>query len=1463
MTRHLLPSRCNAAFALYSSCLAVAIVLIATPASALNVLMVGAGANPTNGSDASVYGYLQALGHNVTYLVDTAGAGSTGAGYDAVVISSTVNSGNMRTNFNLTDSSVGIVHWEVGLHSNATSGNFFMSDNNPETANEVTVAGAGPFDLQLTSAAHPIQGGLPNGRIRFLNSVGATTGAASSIFHSTGNAAGVQNLAEGTTNSTQKFIQYVDASGTLLGNGSPGSPATAPGRRVFFGLDNSNFDDLNASGLQLFANAVEWAAGVAVQSGPYATANRDTGVITLHNPSSASTLNLLGYSILSNSGSLDPALWRTVAQNYDASAPAPNRIDSDDQWTVLSKTGSRTDFSEYQFDLGGPGADNGAFLVAGSSVALTNTGGWIPSLQKFEDLVFQISVPGTSEDSMLSIPIVYTGTQSFPAVGDITGPLGIPDGEIDLLDWAAFKAGYGEDLTGVTVAEAYLLADFDGNSVHTLNDFLLFKAAYETANGLGSFAGLFSNPVPEPATAWSLVGIVAAASIGRFRRRLGSAAYGVMLTGLLLMGGAQAQADIIWGIHSNSGGTAPVGGTVPSVFFSFDTSNVAGTAVDHGNIQVNGVNVLADALAVSSLGKAVAFHTTYNMADGKGHSQLLVIEGATVDGVASSAVTALALGSVQTGYLASGAAYDHLDRLWVLDNVQGKLFHINDTDGSIIAEKAIQNASGNTRLYVPFNNGPVDIAFDSLGNGYLTQPDGGPTYDAMFSISIGTGTTATVTTINGDYTLPGLPAAAGRQWVGLAVDPGNANILYGLTMSGADQIAKFDLTTPTTAATNVFGGLQGITGSNGGRGDLASGSETIAALQSIVLTINTTNGQAILKGAGAFDLALNGISITSDFGSLNPTYSSLQSNPSYGNGNPSDGVGWEQLETNSNTIAEANLTGSSTFSLGTTVSLGSLFVPGQGVASQDLEFTVSLANNTVLTGTVVYEVGAGLPGDFNNDGTVNLADYTVWRDNLGGSEAALNGNGNNTGGSTGVVDAADYTLWKTHFGSSGSLSAVGNIGAGANPIPEPKTTLLLALAMVLPLAYRWQRGFAQLCTVRCLGSMAVLLALATPVQAVYTLDRSYSMGDTTGGIPAEGGDDGIVTNGEPVDSTAAAGIDVLDSVAAGGFADLGQAGAPVYYQITASDVSNGHPGPVGRFAISFDGTDDVIKTSTAFNALSTAMSQGMQAWVYPRASGLVTTNGQSILYDSANAGGPAISPDGKWTQRNSGVTDLAGTVAVVGDQWHHVAQHIYYSYGQSSIGPTSVPGTGASLTYTSVIYVDGIAVSANNDTNVTANGGFQVGAAASGANSTAFFNGIIDEVEVYRSAYGQYNLAQDNDFIAETLSGFDLGDINFDGDVNNTDANVFISNWQRAKIFKGAHNDVYAGDLETYGWGDLNFDGLINMRDAIAMNNALKGVGGLNFSLLMGSGVAVPEPSSMACSGLLAMAALAYRRFQP
>jgi hypothetical protein len=66
-----------------------------------------------------------------------------------------------------------------------------------------------------------------------------------------------------------------------------------------------------------------------------------------------------------------------------------------------------------------------------------------------------------------------------------------------------------------------------------------------------------------------------------------------------------------------------------------------------------------------------------------------------------------------------------------------------------------------------------------------------------------------------------------------------------------------------------------------------------------------------------------------------------------------------------------------------------------------------------------------LPCDYNFDGIVDTADYTVYRDALGSTtDLRADGNGN------GRVDQTDCDLWKTHFGQTLSGSGVGS-GSGA------------------------------------------------------------------------------------------------------------------------------------------------------------------------------------------------------------------------------------------------------------------------------------------------------------------------------------------------------------------------------------------------------------------------------------------------
>jgi hypothetical protein len=81
-------------------------------------------------------------------------------------------------------------------------------------------------------------------------------------------------------------------------------------------------------------------------------------------------------------------------------------------------------------------------------------------------------------------------------------------------------------------------------------------------------------------------------------------------------------------------------------------------------------------------------------------------------------------------------------------------------------------------------------------------------------------------------------------------------------------------------------------------------------------------------------------------------------------------------------------------------------------------------------------VAAGLSGDFNGDGSVNAADYVVWRNGLGSTHTQ-----------------ADYELWRANFGRT---AASGQSVHSAVPEPMTVPMALLALLAGLPAGRRSQ-----------------------------------------------------------------------------------------------------------------------------------------------------------------------------------------------------------------------------------------------------------------------------------------------------------------------------------------------------------------------------------------------------------------------
>src|SRR5262249_9628536 len=69
------------------------------------------------------------------------------------------------------------------------------------------------------------------------------------------------------------------------------------------------------------------------------------------------------------------------------------------------------------------------------------------------------------------------------------------------------------------------------------------------------------------------------------------------------------------------------------------------------------------------------------------------------------------------------------------------------------------------------------------------------------------------------------------------------------------------------------------------------------------------------------------------------------------------------------------------------------------------------------------------PGDYNGDGLVNAADYTVWK-NAFNTSTIIYGSGAD-GNFDGKIDASDYTIWRDNFQDAAGA------GGLSTAVPEP------------------------------------------------------------------------------------------------------------------------------------------------------------------------------------------------------------------------------------------------------------------------------------------------------------------------------------------------------------------------------------------------------------------------------------------
>lgn len=125
--------------------------------------------------------------------------------------------------------------------------------------------------------------------------------------------------------------------------------------------------------------------------------------------------------------------------------------------------------------------------------------------------------------------------------------------------------------------------------------------------------------------------------------------------------------------------------------------------------------------------------------------------------------------------------------------------------------------------------------------------------------------------------------------------------------------------------------------------------------------------------------------------------------------------------------------------------------PFSGVGAKSLSLTIgagatrgSYPINVILAGgnedwgtTGSFTVKVGVPGDYNDNGVVDAADYVLWR-NSGPLQFEVD--------TPGTVNGADYTAWRARFGKTTAGAGSGSITISL--VPEPATMVLAVLGLL-------------------------------------------------------------------------------------------------------------------------------------------------------------------------------------------------------------------------------------------------------------------------------------------------------------------------------------------------------------------------------------------------------------------------------
>jgi hypothetical protein len=284
-------------------------------------------------------------------------------------------------------------------------------------------------------------------------------------------------------------------------------------------------------------------------------------------------------------------------------------------------------------------------------------------------------------------------------------------------------------------------------------------------------------------------------------------------------------------------------------------------------------------------------------------------------------------------------------------------------------------------------------------------------------------------------------------------DAGTSNVWNLNTKTGVIPIGT------STVRLSVYG--TPVNGGPDGYMDNVTFQVSVVALPALRITVNRANGSVTMSNDTGAPVNLSGYSITSGFEALSPgNWLSIADN--YDNGNPGPNQvdaahSWSKL-TNASAhtdLSEADLQAGTGASLaaGRTVNLSSSAAWIQ-TSTEDLVFQY-ISGGQVKDGIISYVGNGGNPfafGDLNTDGSINAADWVIFRTNQQTNLTSLSkAQAYRLGDLDGDLhnDHPDFVLFKQAYIAANGASAFDLMLAS---IPEPSSAFLVLAAGTLVLS---------------------------------------------------------------------------------------------------------------------------------------------------------------------------------------------------------------------------------------------------------------------------------------------------------------------------------------------------------------------------------------------------------------------------